>query len=82
MIGGIASCRVSGSNSTSLTLTDCRAELYNPLWRFALDGCSLDRPLLQYLLAAGPWERVEIERDAADTSIMPRISGRLVKPVT
>ncbi|KAJ0120299.1 hypothetical protein N8I77_002443 [Diaporthe amygdali] len=50
------------------------------LWPTVIGGCRLDRVTKEALVGAGPWERVEIKTEMQPQDLMPRISGRLIKP--
>ena len=60
----------------------CLAELYNPIWSFAIGDCHLDRRTDQYLIDAGDWASIELKTDMEESkwSLFPRTWGFLVKP--
>lgn len=50
------------------------------MWQIVVGGCRLDVPIQEIILQAGEWEQIEVEIEEPKYSLMPRISGRLVKP--
>lgn len=62
-------------------LSRCVQNMYQVVWPYVLQGCSLDRDTAKTLREAGEWAKVDLqlpgEEDAWQT--FPRISGRLVK---
>ncbi len=64
---------------------DCLClELWNPIWRYFMGGCEMNRSLGDVIRNAGPWESPDTEIWAQkglpeEWSIMPRVEGRLIK---
>ena len=55
--------------------------IYGIVWPFAMGNCNLDRPTGQYLVAAGKWDKMEVEGQKPEDAhlLLPRVKGRLVK---
>ncbi|RAL10888.1 class I SAM-dependent methyltransferase [Aspergillus homomorphus CBS 101889] len=60
-------------------LTFVVQKVWNLLWPLALDGCSLDRPIMNILLKSADWEIVDLRYEGEKWSLMPRVSGTLRK---
>lgn len=74
-------CRCLSSEDYCMTdLERCLPGLWCLLWPTVIGGCRLDRVTKEALVGAGPWERVEIKTEMQPQDLMPRISGRLIKP--
>lgn len=57
---------------------------WNPLWRFIMGGCNLNRSAGDIIRNAGDWDpqdsEIEVQKSlASEWSIMPRVEGRLIK---
>ncbi|KAH8893281.1 S-adenosyl-L-methionine-dependent methyltransferase [Thozetella sp. PMI_491] len=52
---------------------------WSSIWSLVVGGCRLDAPIKEILMQAGEWELLELELDETPMSLMPRLSGRLVK---
>lgn len=58
-----------------------RADFYNIVWPYALQGCCLNRDTARTFREAGDWAKVDIQFSAAEDAwlAIPHISGRLTK---
>jgi SAM-dependent methyltransferase len=61
-------------------------ELWNPLWRYIMGGCSLNRLKEDIIFNAGDWDlqasEIKVQDNpASEWSLMPRVEGRLIKRV-
>jgi SAM-dependent methyltransferase len=58
---------------------------WNPLWRYVMGGCDLTRSLGDVIRDAGDWavndSNIDAQNSSAESSIMPRVEGRLIKRV-
>lgn len=54
---------------------------YNIFWPYGLGNCYLDRETEKYLLNAGKWAEVDMQRPGVDDAwkIFPHILGHLTK---
>ncbi|PSN75610.1 S-adenosyl-L-methionine-dependent methyltransferase [Corynespora cassiicola Philippines] len=57
---------------------------WNPVWRYVMGGCNLDRKTGDFIRSAGLWEPQDSDIEGqkgptSEWSIMPRVEGKLIK---
>lgn len=68
-------------NMEQLTVALPLPGLWGLVWPSVFGGCRLDRVTRETFVGAGNWQTVEIETSMEPHDMMPRIWGRLVKPM-